>query len=82
VDGCVCWNSPRPCESRSHLSGFPSVNVGLAPPAWQWRLGGEDVTKHLSIGSVMRLLGVPRLPLQQFPPRAGLDRAVGLRSFS
>jgi hypothetical protein len=42
VDGCVCLrNSPRPCESRSHLSGFPSVN-GLAPPAWQWRLGGEE----------------------------------------
>jgi hypothetical protein len=26
------------------------------------------VNKHLSIGSVMRLLGVPRLPLQPFPP--------------
>jgi hypothetical protein len=43
VDGCVCLrNSPRPCESRSHLSGFPSVNVGLVPPAWQWHLGGEE----------------------------------------
>ena len=59
VDGCVCLrNSPRPCESRSHLSGFPSVNVGLAPPAWQWRLGGEDVNKHLSIGFVPFTTGV------------------------
>jgi hypothetical protein len=52
VDGCVCLrNSPRPRESDPHLSGFPSVNVGLAPLAWQWRLEGEDVNKHLSIGS-------------------------------
>ena len=54
VDGRVCLrNSPRPCDSRSHLSGPPSVNVGLAPPAWQWSLGGEVVkNKHLSIGSI------------------------------
>ena len=52
VDGRVCLrNSPRPCESRSHLSGSPSANVGLVPPAWQWHLGGEVVNKHLSIGS-------------------------------
>jgi hypothetical protein len=44
VDGRVCLrNGPRPGDSRSHLSGSPSVNVGLAPPAWQWSLGGELV---------------------------------------
>ena len=42
VDGRVCLrNSPRPGESRSHLSGSPSANVGLVPPVWQWHLGGE-----------------------------------------
>ena len=53
VDGRVCLrNSPRPGESRSCLSGSPSVNVGLVPPVWQWHLGGEVCpnNKHLSIG--------------------------------
>ena len=53
VDGRVCLrNSPRPGESRSCLSGSPSVNVGLVPPVWQWHLGGEvsPNNKHLSIG--------------------------------
>uniref|UniRef100_A0A7S0MI74 Uncharacterized protein n=1 Tax=Cryptomonas curvata TaxID=233186 RepID=A0A7S0MI74_9CRYP len=74
VDGCVCLrNSPRPCESRSHLSGFPSVNVGLAPPVWQWRLGGEDVNKHLSIGSQGCTTGSPAAML---PIHFGLHVAL------
>ena len=71
VDGRVCLrNSPRPGESRSHLSGSPSANVGLVPPAWQWHLGGEVVNKHLSIGSwdsVPALVPSPRSRLSAGP---------------
>jgi hypothetical protein len=58
---------PRPCESRSHLSGLPSVNVGLAPPAWQWRLGGEDVNNTSPSESTLRrpYLSVPLHPLDE-----------------
>ena len=71
VDGRVCLrNSPRPCESRSHLSGFPSVNVGLAPPAWQWRLGGEECLINTSPSGTHDFHGYHRLNCKHHAGRA------------
>ncbi len=81
VDGRVCLrNSPRPGESRSHLSGSPSATVGLVPPAWQWHLGGEVVNKHLSIGSLEFLVFLClRLPLVQSWLGTALARQIPSR---
>ena len=94
VDGRVCLrNSPRPCESRSHLSGSPSVNVGLVPPVWQWHLGGEVVCNKTPFHRVGRSSprGTPSVVWSHRLPRArrtsvhrravfgvqGLDSSVG-----
>jgi hypothetical protein len=67
--GLVCLRERLgPCESRPQISGFLSVNMGLAPLAWQWRLVvvvvGDD--KHLSVGGRLHL-GPPSDPANIVP---------------
>ncbi len=75
-----CLSSLADLELRQHDSllarqGLPPM---LDPSAWSqfraisYRQISVRIGHAVAKASIMRLLGVPRLPLQQFPPRMSL----------